>query len=339
MSKLNNKILTEISHLTGSYSLPPSYVSLLTTFKCNFRCASCSVWQKNNHQELDEAAWLKIAEDLKINLPKNTVIEINGGEALLETDKTVNLIRNLSNHFNSISLNSNGSLINSEIIKKLEAAGLTTLKISLYSLDESTHDALRGFLGAQQRVLSALSELKNSKLKIEIGILLTAQNIRHLPDLIKFVNQLPSAVAIIQPLDESVESIESKNLHSNNLPSDLWPKAEDVAWLFDWLDQNPLVKNPPIALATIKKYYLNPASSLNYRCFAGQKNLIVYPNGDTTFCFKSPKFGNLSQNSFKTIMSGAAAKTNRLLLKNCPKYCRIIGCNFNRGFLEIIKGK
>ena len=119
---------------------------------------------------------------------------------------------------------------------------------------------------------------------------------------------------------------------------ELWPQKEDIIQTFNWLlNNNQKIKNPKNNIEAIKNYYLDPKSTLNYRCFAGQRNLVVYPNGDTTFCFKGRKIGNLTEEKIKPLLKKATAE--RRAIKNCPKYCRIVGCNFSRGILEFIRDK
>ena len=103
----------------------------------------CSIW-KNNFPELSDEKWLKIGEEVKNSLPKNTFLEINGGEPLIRKDLTISLIKKLKQKFDCVALNSNGVLINAETVKELEKSGLDILKISFYSLDKNIVNSLRG---------------------------------------------------------------------------------------------------------------------------------------------------------------------------------------------------
>ncbi|MFA6919367.1 MAG: hypothetical protein WC244_04670, partial [Patescibacteria group bacterium] len=169
----------------------------------------------------------------------------------------------------------------------------------------------------------------------EIGALITSQNIPGLPELISYLSGLSDTSIILQPLDEKIESPESKSFSGNNLPKDLWPDEKDIIYFFNWLQENnhlAKIKNPPMALEAMRKYYLNPRSALDYRCFAGQRNLIIYPNGEMSFCFKRPKFGNALN---KPILDQIKTADNeRKNIQKCQKYCRIVGCNLSKGIKE-----
>jgi len=81
---------------------------------------------------------------------------------------------------------------------------------------------------------------------------------------------------------------------------------------------------------------LKPQSVLKYRCFAGQRNLVVYPTGDISFCFKRRFIGNVKKEKLKEIMQRSAVLERRGI-RDCSKYCRLIGCNFSRGLWEIVR--
>ena len=87
----------------------------------------------------------------------------------------------------------------------------------------------------------------------------------------------------------------------------------------------------------MKKYYLDRQSALGYRCFAGQRSLLIYPNGDTTLCFKGKVIGNALEKNIREILRSRNARNERLGIKKCQKNCRIVGCNFSRGLLEFAR--
>jgi len=334
INKIKNKLLLELSYQNGKKILKPEFLSLIVTFKCNFRCPSCFIWERPSEPEMDIKDWQKIADQIQETLPKTSFIEINGGEALIKKDLTIGLIKSLkSRGFSKVALNSNGSTINNQTVDELIKSGLDIIKISLYSLNKEIHDRMRGFSGAYEVARGAVEMASKNGLKTEVAILLTAENVKSLPELIGWINQLNNISAIIQPLDEKIESPESENQDGNYLPQESWPQPEDVKNFFDWLKGNSQkIKNSQRTLELIKKYYLNPKKITRFRCFAGQRNLVIYPNGNVTFCFKRGPIGNVRQEALKDILKRATAE--RKNIKKCPKYCRILGCNFSRGLKE-----
>lgn len=336
MSKIIEKLYKEISYQTGQYTIPPEFLSLIITMRCNFRCQSCSIWQKTNHDELDKEDWKNIVDKLSSTLKPSTFVEINGGEPLIRKGLCLFLIKELKKYFYKIALNSNGLLIDEKTLDEMKEARLDTVKISFYSLNKEIHNTLRGHSLAFDQAKKAIELINQKGINLEVGLLITAQNIKGAPDLIEYLQALPNTSIILQPLDEKIESVESKDKTSNNLITDLWPAKNDVNHFFNWiLHNNQNIKNSSTHIEAIRQYYLNPENILKYRCFAGQRNLVVYPNGDTTFCFKHGSIGNLKKQDPKKILKNAI--TERKKIKDCQKYCRIVGCNFSRGLKELIK--
>ena len=338
MNKIVNKISKEISYQTSRYTVPPEFLSLIITMRCNFRCQSCSIWQKPHDDELNEDSWKEIISKLPDTLKPNTFVEINGGEPLARKDLTFFLIKELKKRFKKVTLNSNGLLINEEILEELGEAGLDTIKISFYSLKKEKHNSLRGHPLAFEHAKKAIDLIFKSNINLEVGLLVTSENIKDAPALIEYLQKLQNVSIILQPLDEIIESKESKDLSSNKLISNLWPEKNDVNKFFDWVvDNNGSIKNSTANIKAIRQYYLNPNEILKYRCFAGQRNLVVYPNGDVTFCFKGGIIGNLEKRDVGQIIRNATDERKKI--KHCKKYCRIVGCNFSRGYSEFVRDR
>jgi MoaA/NifB/PqqE/SkfB family radical SAM enzyme len=340
MNKITKKILLEKSYFGGGYCLSPEYLSLIVTFKCNFKCKACSIWEKTDFNELSDEQWLKIASNFKKVFDKETFVEINGGEPLLRKSLVLKLIRELKKYFQTVALNSNGLIINEEIVRELEDVNLDIMKISFYSLNEDTHNLLRCHPQAYEKALNAIRLLSKSKIRLKIGVLITAKNINDLPELISYLSKFDNTDIILQPLDESVESPDSKNKNVNNLLLDIWPVKVDILRFFSWIyKNNEKINNFLDNIKAIEKYYLEPKNVLGYRCFAGQRNFVVYPNGDAALCFKGRIIGNLVRDDIAEILKSPNTTSERKSIKKCQKYCRIIGCNFSRGFVEFIKDK
>ncbi|MFA4817287.1 MAG: radical SAM protein [Parcubacteria group bacterium] len=341
IKKVGRKVAVELAYTTGKNLVRPEFVSLVVTNKCNFRCVACSIWKLDVILEMEAEKWLEVAEELTSYVPKNSFCEINGGEPLLRKGLVLDLVKKLKTHFNTVALNSNGSLINEMTVQELENAKLDILKISFYSLDKNTHDFLRG-APAYNLAIAAIKILSGrQKIKVEAGILITAKNLTGLPELIDFLASLDNVSIILQPLDESIESAESKKMEANNISQELWPDKVEAENFFVWLLKNhtPKIKNSLENIRLMREYYADPRHVLKYRCFAGQKGLIIQPDGTVRLCFKRAPIGNIRIESLKKILSGKNAEVERRQIKKCGKYCRIIGCNYARGLKEMLLDK
>ncbi len=116
---------------------------------CNLRCKYCFVssgdYETNFEADPDYALeWIKRAIEIK----NGTEIEIHiacYGESLLYPS-LIDLIKKLKeiNEISTISVQTNGLLLNREFVEKLDKAGCTRLNISLNSLDEMQCSELCG---------------------------------------------------------------------------------------------------------------------------------------------------------------------------------------------------
>jgi len=306
----------------------PSYVSFIITDKCNFKCQSCSIWKKQSSNCWSYKNTQKLADKIIEYYPPHTHIEINGGEPLIVGEKIIPIIKKLALHFTYISMNTNGLLINKTIIKKLETAGLKTIKISLYSLNKNTHNLLRGNSQAFSGAIKGIKLIHNSNINLEVGILITKKNIDEVVSLVKYLSKFPKAKIYLQILDEKISSDESINLDIIKLPLNLWPSRKQIIKFFRWIQKhNYLVSNQAEQLKLMETYYLNPKLSLKNHCQVYRNNSIINVNGDISYCFKRPAFGNINNKSIKDLFDSPLEKAEKYHIYNCKKYCRVLGCN------------
>jgi MoaA/NifB/PqqE/SkfB family radical SAM enzyme len=338
MNKYFKKIRQYYGYCRDAAIDPPEFVSLVITHHCNFSCKACTLWLKNEN-EMAEDYWMSVVDQLAKFSSKSIFVEINGGEPLLKTDLVLWILEALSRQGLAVTLNSNGFLLDEKRAQKLAAAGLKKVKISLYSKDAQVHDALRGKTGAHAAALAAVERVLSFGMEVEIGILLTGYNCAGLPDFIRWMeDKHPSVKVILQPLDEIIGCQERSNFLVNNLPSELWPKGEDSEKFFQWLFTANIsnIKNSLVNLVAIRSYYQNPQSVLGRNCLAGQRSLVIYPDGGAAYCFKGIKVGNVREDSLKEIWYNKGKKA-RKQIKHCRKFCRIVGCNFSKKMIEYLK--
>lgn len=339
-NKIKKRILQESSYFTGKYFVSPEIVSLVVTYKCNFRCEACSVWRMADYPQLSVLGWMGIADALRAKLSPETVIEISGGEPLLRKDLVCSLIGNLKPYFKKVGINTNGSLLDKNSLGLLKESGIDFVKVSLYSLEDDVHDFLRGFPGSAKNAKKTIDLLRENDIKTDIGILITSKNIQGIPEIIKHYNQddYSNVSIVLQPLDEPIGLEPIIGPDKTKTVENLWPEEKKIKDLFSWLKKNDFknVKNAAINLGAIGRYYLNKDSVLKRRCLAGQRGLVVYPDGSLSFCYSGKIIGNVAKKDLGQILISSTACNERMNIRRCDKYCRIIGCNFSKTVPEIL---
>jgi len=125
------------------------YLRISITDKCNFRCSYCMPQEKfgKNHKFLKRDNLLSYEELIRlIKIFENiglTKIRITGGEPMLRK-RVDNLIRAIKTETNikSITMTSNGSLLNKAKLQELKDSGLDNITLSLDSVKNKTNNLI-----------------------------------------------------------------------------------------------------------------------------------------------------------------------------------------------------
>ena len=173
------------------------------TARCNFNCPMCYVHMSAEEvnqkgTELTAAQWIKIAEDAK---NKGMLFAlITGGEPFVRKDffeiygamKAMGLM---------ISINSNGSMIEGEILDKLLADPPFRINISLYGGCNETYQKMCG-LPMYDKVLKNIITLKEHGVDVRINLSITPFNcddIAKIYDIVKEHNIQVKASSYMYP--------------------------------------------------------------------------------------------------------------------------------------------
>jgi radical SAM protein with 4Fe4S-binding SPASM domain len=186
------------NHVDGSLLLPkdvsieqilrtqlssPLFMVWEITKKCNLHCRHCSNADLTR-ADLGLTAIFKIIEILKREQIFHVIL--SGGEPLLRDD-IFTIFQKLNAEEISFDVCTNGTILNTTLVKKLKKSNPRRVYISLDGL-ESAHDTIRG-KGSFQKALRGLRLLK--KYELNVGIIFTLMK-TNLGDLDKFMDWLVS---------------------------------------------------------------------------------------------------------------------------------------------------
>lgn len=160
------------------------------TARCNFNCPMCYVHMSEDEvakqgKELTAEQWIKIAEDAK---EKGMVFALlTGGEPFVRKDffeiygamKKMGLL---------VSINSNGSMLEGEILEKLLADPPVRMNISLYGGCEETYKNMCG-LPMYERVLNNIIRLRKAGVSISLNLSITPYNCQDLEKIYEIVDK------------------------------------------------------------------------------------------------------------------------------------------------------
>ena len=127
----------------------PLIVDLNLTSKCNCKCLFCyanaSFSQSNTFHEMPFEMVMNILgqlDDIGVNC-----VRLSGGEPFLHS-RIGDILRGINDFSFSVCINTNGTILNSSILKLLQNAQISSVAVSLDSSIESKHNFLRGNLNA-----------------------------------------------------------------------------------------------------------------------------------------------------------------------------------------------
>ncbi len=183
----------------------PLYVKIKLTWRCNLRCAMCTVWRQSSPDRLTLPLIQSLADELaSLGTQK---IHLSGGEVLLRPDVT-EVIRAFAERGMRVNLTTNGTLLTPEMADRLVDSGINNVSISVDGATPSVHDALRG-RGNWKRTMRGIHNLRRAarhakhKLHIRINVVITRRNYRDLTRLPEVVHNVGADRLTLIPVDDA----------------------------------------------------------------------------------------------------------------------------------------
>jgi AdoMet-dependent heme synthase len=165
----------------------PHVIAWNLTKRCNLECGHCYIsagsWQAVK-DELDTTEGLRVIDQLLAVSPAPMLI-LSGGEPLLRKDLE-HLAVYASAKGATVVVGTNGTLLTTERIGSLKAAGVQGVAVSIDSLRETYHDRFRHGDGALSDTLRALDRLAEQQLDFIVQTTVTSGNADELEDLVAF---------------------------------------------------------------------------------------------------------------------------------------------------------
>lgn len=158
------------------------------TPRCNLRCRMCYIRMSPEEmaprgRERTLAEWLAIAEELRN--AGVVFLLLTGGEPLLRPDFP-QLYRALAGMGFSISLNTNGTLMNDEIAALFRELPPAAVNLTLYGAGESAYGRLCGDEKAFHRASNAIALLQANGTALRLNTTVTSCNQEELPRIAAF---------------------------------------------------------------------------------------------------------------------------------------------------------
>lgn len=147
---------------------PPFLVNMYFTKKCNLGCKFCyysGIDKKIDYSnELNIEEWLRVIEDgIKFGIHS---WYLGGGEPFFCQDKILPMMELIKKYGKHGNVNTNGTLLNEENVKKMINISWDEINITLNSIDSKIDDSIRGRPGTFKKCIKGIKLIKKTKTKI-----------------------------------------------------------------------------------------------------------------------------------------------------------------------------
>lgn len=313
-----SQTLNLLKFCSGGY-LPiagPLKASWSVTNLCNSRCKSCERWKRpKDKNELTTQEGCLLLKQLAQN--KVADISFSGGEPLLRPD-IFELVAFAKQQGLRVTLDTNGSLVNSSVAQKVCSMGIDRIYLSLDGAFPEVHDELRGVPGSYEKVMDAISFLQRQrnglKPRIYVNTTLSKKNMGEFSQIVK--------LAYSKKLDgmtfQLAHDIARNNLHPSE---DIVLNVEDVKRLQKEIN---LVQNKYSEFLldnheyyrNFEVFFTNSDQLYKYRCIAGYVRCVIQSNGDVISCDAAGyRLGSVRNNSFSDVWYSEKANRIRKIIK------------------------
>jgi AdoMet-dependent heme synthase len=264
----------------------PLSVHLDLTYRCNERCVHCYL-DHHDHGEMSTAE----IKDLLDQMAAAGVfyLTISGGEILMRRD-FFEILEHARLRTFCIKLKTNGILIRKQEADRINALGVESVQISIYSHIPEVHDAITKLPGSLEQSIEAIRRLRAHGIHVVIANVLMAQNVTDYAGVRALAAELGAQFTMdptITPMMDGDRSILDLNV--------------DEAALRE------VFRNESLVGARIEEFCAPPqgpdADQLDMLpCSAGHTACYVSPYGDVYPCVQFPlPSGNVRSTKFVDI--------------------------------------
>jgi MoaA/NifB/PqqE/SkfB family radical SAM enzyme len=301
------------------------------TYSCNLKCVHCYNPKNINSIQIDFNKMKQIIDEAREIGCFN--ITFSGGECTLNKD-FIKIVEYARNNRMSVQIFTNGQTLydNPELLERLINLYPYRIGLSLYSLDEKTHETITSVKGSYHKTLSIIEKLRENNISVEIKNFLLNINCKDCIDIKNYAKNINATSVADLSLIPTING-DSKTLQYVVREDDLFE-----------LYTNP---ESPLYFKIGKIRDINKMQDESI-CYAGCYSLCISPNLELHPCVSLPiNLGNLDEIGLKEIWQNALnKKPNSKLyqwqqvtfkdLKECYKedYCQFCAYCPGMGMLE-----
>ncbi|MGP8320043.1 MAG: radical SAM protein [Methanosarcinaceae archaeon] len=276
----SRSVSNQIKCLRGN--MVPEQVTISITEECPNNCIHCALPDTKNKDRLTPE-YVKDVIDQSLDMG-TTLIIFDGGEPLVY-DGLEALISHVDTNRAVTAMFTSGVGLTPERARSLKEAGLYMVSVSFDSANEDGHDFMRGREGVYKDAISAVNNLMDAGLFVNIYVVISPRNIDELDDFYALASDMGVHELSFYEIVPAGRWIDHE---TEILSPDDHRKLDDFVVRTDTMD-GPRVFSIPHVMKTMG-------------CFAGRKWLHITPQGDVLPCACIPiPFGNIHEETLKSV--------------------------------------
>jgi MoaA/NifB/PqqE/SkfB family radical SAM enzyme len=319
--------------------IKPGFCCFGVVDECFLRCKMCNKWKPDlNTKGMEKApvsSWKNAIASLRNITDDGFLINFGGGEPLL-FDGLFELVHYASDMGFRTNIATNAFLIDEDMAKSIADSGLSSINLSLDSMDGAKHDYTRGMQGTHARVMKAIEYLDKycPGLKKGICCVISDMNIDDILALVRFAERDSRLewiyfMAVMQPNNTAQVSNWYKDEFSYLWPKDTGKFSSVIDSLIELKSKGYKIVNRISQLKAFRSYFLNPQKFVKISQCNLSRALHISSVGDIFVCFQWGRLGNIKSDRLDDLWNSDKTEIIRKNISACKKNCHfLINCFF-----------
>ncbi len=172
-------------HFAGKPHLTSLQIEL--TSKCNERCVHCYIPHENKITDITPELYYSVLEQCKeMGL---LTLTLSGGEPMLHKN-FLDFLRKAQEYDFSVNILTNLTLLTDEIVEEMKKNRLSSVQVSLYSMNPAIHDEITQMKGSFEKTKNAILKLVENDIPLQISCPTMKQNKNCYVDVINWAKKL-----------------------------------------------------------------------------------------------------------------------------------------------------
>jgi len=281
------------------------------TSRCNEHCIHCYIPQEKKIYDIDPALFYSI---LKQCSEMNVLgLTLSGGEPMLHPH-FIAFLRKAKEYDFSVNILSNLTLITDEIIAEMKSNRLSSVQVSLYSMNSDIHDSITKSPGSFIKTKNAIIRLIENDIPLQISCPVMNQNINCYADVAKWANdhkvRIITDFIMMARFDHTTDNLDNRL------------SVEDAGKVIRSVIENNSYYNDLILGADFEEAESRDIAN-DYVCGVCISTLCMIANGDIYPCagWQSYVCGNVTKQTLKEIWENSpkVEYLRRLRKKDFPQ--------------------